>query len=52
MTLSPQARLLEGAHEQQIDVGTRRQLAAAITAGRDDGDAFGGGRVLCVDRNA
>ncbi len=41
-------RLLERTHKQQIDVGTRRQLAAAITAGRDDGDALGGSRVLCV----
>ena len=40
-------RLLEGTHKQQIDVRARRQLAAAIAAGRDDGDAFGGSR-FCV----
>jgi hypothetical protein len=40
--------LLEGAQEQQIDVGTGRQLAAAIAAGRHHRDAFGAGRVLGV----
>ena len=40
--------LLEGAHEQQIDVRSRRQLAAAIAAGRHDRDAFGGGGILRV----
>ena len=36
MTLSPHARLLEGPDEQQIDVGARRQLSAAVAAGRHD----------------
>ena len=40
--------LLEGAHEQKVDVRARRQLAAAIAAGGDDGDALGAGRVLRV----
>ena len=40
--------LLEGAHEQKIDIRARRQLAAAIAAGGHDGDAFGGGGVLGV----
>ena len=40
--------LLEGAHEQKIDVRAGRQLAAAIAAGRHHGDAFGAGRVLGV----
>ena len=48
MTLSPQGVCFEGAHEQQIDIGARRQLAAAIAAGRHHRDALGRGRVLRV----
>ena len=33
--------LLVGQQEQQIDVGARRQQAAAVAAGRHDGHAFG-----------
>ncbi len=33
--------LFVGQQKQQIDVGARRQQAAAIAAGRDDGDALG-----------
>ena len=40
--------LLEGAQEQKVDVRTRRQLAAAIAAGRHHRDAFGAGGVLGV----
>ena len=48
MTLSPHGVCLIGPHEEQVDVGARRQLAAAIAAGRDDGEALGRGRVLRV----
>ncbi len=40
--------LLERTHEQEIDIRSRRQHGPAIAAGRDDGDALGGGRVLGV----
>ena len=39
-------RLLVGQEEQEIDVGARRQRAAAITADGDDRHALGRGRVL------
>ena len=35
------AGLLVGQEEQEVDIGARRQRAAAIAADRDDGDAFG-----------
>ena len=38
--------LLVGQQEQQIDVGARRQQAAAVAAGRDDRHALGFRRVL------
>ena len=38
--------LLVGQQEQQIDVGARRQHAAAVAAGRDDRHALGLRRVL------
>jgi hypothetical protein len=38
--------LLVGEHEQQIDVGFRRQLAAPVAAGRNHGHALGLGAVL------
>jgi len=41
-------RLLEGAHEQKIDIRARRQFAAAIAAGSNDGQTFGGRGVLRV----
>ena len=40
--------LLEGAQEQQVDVRSRRQLAAAIAAGRHHRDTLGAGGILGV----
>ena len=39
-------RLLVGQHEQKIDVGARRQRAAAVAADRDDHHPFGRRRVV------
>ena len=39
------AGLLVGQQEQQIDIGARRQCAAAIAADRHDGDPLGLGRI-------
>ena len=44
----PPGGLLEGAQEQTVDVRSRRQLAAAIAAGRHHRDALGAGGVLGV----
>ena len=40
--------LLEGAQEQKVYVGARRQLAAAIATGRHHRDALGAGGILGV----
>ena len=45
-------RLLVGQQEQQIDVGARRQRAAAIAADRHHRHALGGRRVLRRGRHA
>ncbi len=39
-------RLLVGKQEQEIDVGARREQAAAIAALRDHGHTLGGGRIF------
>jgi hypothetical protein len=41
-------RLLERAHEEKVDVRSGCKLAAAITAGRDDGNSLGVRRILRV----
>ena len=41
-------RHLVGAEEEKIDVGSRRQQSAPITAGGDHGQAFGFGRIRGV----
>ena len=46
MTCSPQGVCFVGAHEQQVDVGARRERAAPVATHGDDRHALGRRRVL------